>query len=369
VLHVIIIFVVIMEINILRANNGDCIHICFQGTDGKEKNILLDGGKKQTYIFLNEKKKKEDGPLKLLIENFKTAGKIFDLVILTHIDEDHIGGFINWLESDTYAFEMIGEVWFNSGRTIREWLEKGSKVPEIVLDLSASNLTSVPQGVQFEDYLLKHNLWKQELLVAPKVMEFSGLKFTLLSPDKPRLEDLLKLWKAERPDSLTSKKNDHDIPLKVLHEANMTVDEEKWKEDDAVPNGSSLAFILSHQNKDFLFLGDAFPSVVVKTLEDLEYSAENPLDVKIVKVAHHGAESNTSVKLFQMLKSEDFIISTNSKQDNHPHKQLLARLIHCHPKSNIHFNYGELIERIFTKQDRADFPYFKPEKIEAPFKF
>ncbi|MBE8714793.1 ComEC/Rec2 family competence protein [Sphingobacterium hungaricum] len=361
-----------MEIKVLQANNGDAIHITFKDKiTGQERNILIDGGKKQTFQYNNQHKKKTDGPLKLLIDKLRSEKKIFDLVILTHIDEDHIGGFISWIEFEPdQAWKMIGEVWFNSGKVIKNWMNsQHESMPPIIMNINNSNQTSVPQGVQFEDYLNKHKLWNKELFIAGKEKAFHGLSFKFLSPDKQRLEDLLARWNAERPDSLTSKINDHQISLKDHHTNNLKVNDKNFKEDDAVPNGSSFAFILSYNDNDFLFLGDSFPSVIQTSLKTLGYDIENPLPVKLVKISHHGAQSNTSPAVFNSIKSEHFVISTNSKQDNHPHKQLLGRLIDCHPECTIHFNYGELISRIFTEQDYADFPSFKVMPIENPFKF
>ncbi|WP_143009104.1 ComEC/Rec2 family competence protein [Pedobacter terrae] len=360
-----------MEISVLQANNGDAIHITFQDENGQEKNVLIDSGKKQTFQYTNQHKKKADGPLKLLVEKLKSEKKIFDLVILTHIDEDHIGGFISWIEFEPDdAWKMIGEVWFNSGNVIKTWLKTTlPSLPPIIMNISGSRKTSVGQGVQFEEYLNEHKLWNGELFVAGKVRDFYGLNFKFLSPDKERLTDLLEKWKTERPDSLTSKVNDHQISLKDHQVNNLKITDESFKEDDAVPNGSSLAFILSNNGNDFLFLGDSFPSVIKTSLKTFGFDSDNPLPVKLVKISHHGAQSNTSAAVFKSIKSENFIISTNSKQDNHPHKQLLGRLIDCHPECTIHFNYGELIDRIFTKQDHADFSKFKALPIENSFKY
>ncbi|HBX62886.1 MAG TPA: Zn-dependent hydrolase [Flavobacteriaceae bacterium] len=362
-----------MEITVLQANNGDSIHITFEDEKGQERNILIDGGKKQTFQYNNQHKKKTDGPLKNLIDKLKSEQKIFDLIILTHIDEDHIGGFISWIEFEPdEAWKMIGEVWFNSGEVINTWLNsiQESILPPIIMNISNSPQTSVPQGIQFEDYLNKHKLWNKELYIAGRTKDFHGMTFKFLSPDKQRLEDLLLKWKADQPNIQTSGKvNDHQISLKEHHENNQKVTDENFKEDDAVPNGSSLAFILSYMGDDFLFLGDSFPSVVSTSLKTFGFDVDNPLPAKLVKISHHGAQSNTSPAIFKSIKSDQFVISTNSKQDNHPHKQLLGRLIDCHPGCTIYFNYGELIGRIFTKQDYSDFPKFKAVPIVSPFKY
>jgi len=64
-----------MKINFLPAFNGDCILIT---TD--KFNILIDGGMSRTYY-------------RILRDKLEELEQI-DLVILTHIDEDHIAGLI-----------------------------------------------------------------------------------------------------------------------------------------------------------------------------------------------------------------------------------------------------------------------------------
>src|SRR5690349_11402460 len=96
-----------MKLNILKAFNGDAIHIQFnEGT--LVRNILIDGGMPNTYITLKGKKGKEvKGELNLLVEEISNKGQKIDLLILTHIDDDHIGGILRWFEKDLKALELI----------------------------------------------------------------------------------------------------------------------------------------------------------------------------------------------------------------------------------------------------------------------
>jgi glyoxylase-like metal-dependent hydrolase (beta-lactamase superfamily II) len=116
-----------MKINFLKAFNGDCIHISLQNGD-RNKNILIDGGMPNTYVTLKSKKgKAESGALKTLIESLNEKQEKIDLLILTHVDDDHIGGILRWFEKDQNALDMIGQVWFNSGRLIKETFEQDNE--------------------------------------------------------------------------------------------------------------------------------------------------------------------------------------------------------------------------------------------------
>jgi glyoxylase-like metal-dependent hydrolase (beta-lactamase superfamily II) len=92
-----------MYIKLLQAENGDAIHLRVRDKTYKYRNILIDGGKSTAYIFLNSQKKPEDGVLKQFIEQIRTQGEHIDLLILTHVDDDHIGGILKWLEDDMEA--------------------------------------------------------------------------------------------------------------------------------------------------------------------------------------------------------------------------------------------------------------------------
>ena len=111
-----------MKIKFLQAFNGDSIWISY--TKGEEHvNILIDGGTSTTYSYKDKKDGKiKPGDLKVIIEELKSKNQKLDLVILTHIDDDHIDGFLKWFSNDELAIQSIKEVWFNSGKTIKTYL-------------------------------------------------------------------------------------------------------------------------------------------------------------------------------------------------------------------------------------------------------
>jgi len=107
-----------------------------------------------TYMQKNKKGNIEFGELKDIIDLIKERKEIIDLLILTHVDDDHIGGILKWFENDESAYSLIGKVWFNSGRLISEHF-KVEEIEEnlIVLNPSETTDTSIGQGIIFEDYI------------------------------------------------------------------------------------------------------------------------------------------------------------------------------------------------------------------------
>ena len=98
-----------MEINgvtiqMLPAASGDCIYLEFPDPDFR---ILIDGGYAKTYHKY----------LKKFLLNLAAEGKRLNLIVVTHIDNDHINGIKSLLQENGNAKnpQIIGidEIWFN----------------------------------------------------------------------------------------------------------------------------------------------------------------------------------------------------------------------------------------------------------------
>ena len=368
-----------IKIEFLQAEHGDCILISYM-----EKNILIDTGTRNIYYEQNGKNKKY-GVLKKKISNLKLGQKI-DLLIMTHVDNDHIGGVMQWLKKSPKEFKnVIGKVWFNSGKLIHEYLKFEGLIwsdekyemklkdfnyqynrfykNSLKMIFSESAKTSITDGVTFEHKLEEYGLWDRKLIIAGEEYNEFGINFKILSPTKKTLISLLKKWHTEKPDSLTSGSKKLSVKEKQTEDykellKNFNID--KFKEDNTDHNGSSIAFILEIEDKKMLFLADAYPSVICDSLKKLGYSSsDKKLEVEFVKIAHHGSQKNTSIDLLKMIKSDKYIVSTNGQKYGHPNKVIFARLVKQNPKCEIYLNYPKLKDKIFLEDDFKDYPSFK----------
>lgn len=93
----------VMKIDILPAHNGDCILVEYS----PNRYILIDGGYVDTYW--NHLLPK----LNIIAE----AGGVLDVVVVTHIDSDHISGIVKMFEEDELPVR-VGEIWYNGYRHI-----------------------------------------------------------------------------------------------------------------------------------------------------------------------------------------------------------------------------------------------------------
>jgi len=347
-----------MKVKFLEARNGDSILISFSDSDGASRNVLIDGGPPSTYQYKNKKGKYESGALKQELDHIDSI----DLLILTHVDDDHIGGILQWFSKDPDAKNKVKKVWFNSGQLISERF-KGALIEgnSIVLKDTSSLDTSIKQGISFEEYISSHAIWERAIIDASKNVTLFGLKFQFLSPDDEKLRLLLKKWKKEDPNLDTATSDDYSVSLKDHISADL------FKEDKSIHNGSSIAFIITFNGKNLVFLGDAHPRLVEQSLTDLGYSPENKLEAEFVKVSHHGSKSNTSYELLNLIETHKYIISSNGAIHNLPHKQCLARIINHNNSAELYFNYSEKPNEIFSTQDLVDFSSFKIFPIVSEF--
>lgn len=351
-----------MRTQFLPAVNGDAIWINFFGEDGQTKNIIIDGGTSDTYCQKDKKGKIIFGALAEAIEFIRDKEQKIDLLILTHVDNDHIQGLTTWFENDPLATDLIGTVLFNSGQLIFDYFKK----PDILenhLKLTPSYLTDtgIEEGVTFEKKIKKAKIWTEKLVKVGQTIDFYGVQLRILSPDDSGLEALLTKWSDEAPESITSRATDYK-PSLLSH-----LETDRFSKDRSVHNGSSIAFILTYKTKHMLFLADAHPDKIIKGLKNFGFSEDNKLQCEFVKMAHHGSKYNTKKELLRLFEAPIYVISSDGSGSALPHKQCLARLIDEKKSLSLYFNYDHLADEIFSRDDLAAFPNLKILPITHEF--
>ena len=279
-------------------------------------------------------------------------------MILTHIDEDHICGLIELVESDKSNREKIKELWFNSPKSIEV---KETK------DIAVSSA----QAVLFHDILEKYEVptknniclvdekSKQEYLIN------NDIKLHLLSPTSYELSELRRKHPANKEPKKcrinkaswsANETNDYrETPLNQIDISSI-----EFGKSGNVYNNSSIAFLLEHESKKYLFLADAKIETINQSLMALGYSEENRLLVEFVKLSHHGSRNNINSDFLDIVKTDNFITLTDGKseQNKHPNKDIFS-LILQHDKRDKHinfiFNYEEVAINILTESDAKEY--------------
>jgi len=350
-----------MKIKFLKAENGDSILINLKDIDGIPRNILVDGGKEATYFS----RKRRVGSLKKEIDNIKLRQEVIDLLILSHIDNDHIEGLLRWFELDKKAPEYINEVWFNSGKAIAKYLKQPENEDLNLYLADGSNVyTGVDEGIEFEEFLKKHELSRDGVIKKNAQWEGFGLTIKVLTPTHEQLEELLELYHEETADPIYTGKREKDWAKNIkdiISEENLP--SFRFKQDRSEKNGSSITSLITYKNKKFLLMADSHPKAVCKSLEDLGYSKINPVKVEFMQVSHHGSKANNNKELFDLIETDNYIISTNSSGHGHPHKKTISRIIAKNPNASIYTNYEFVSENILTEDDINDYPNLKVKLI------
>jgi len=318
------------RLEVLPARYGDCLWIEY-GDEGHPYRVLIDGGAPGVY----------KRALKPRIQKVPDNERNFELLVVTHVDYDHIRGIIE-LALDEKTPYAAKDVWFNG------WRHLPSDDP---------SLLAGKHGEQLTDLLLSNgDNWNQtgfdgKAVVVPddaphpQIPLDGGAVLTLLAPTVLTLRDLRKDWRKSTEDinitpeeleekrkegkfKLLGKKKTPDVPSLLAAE---------FEEDDSAANGSSIAFLLEYGQLRLLFAGDAHPSTLVETIGRL---GDGRLKIGACKLPHHGSRGSVSTDLIKALDCPAYIFSSNGDQFEHPHPEAVARVIaHGGEEPELIFNY------------------------------
>jgi len=317
-----------MTIKFLKVKCGDSILINFKDDKGVSRNLVIDTGHHRKNIYPNFFQEVE----KIIERNEK-----IDLLVLTHRDDDHIGGIWKLLNNKDFNFlSYIEEVWLNHSLKLS----------------SASSKISIGKAVDLKELLQASKKCPTDPVTTEMSShEFYGARLIILSPDKKSYDKEVKNFEKEEKNRKISKRvSDHNKSIATI-ETIMT----DFKEDTSISNGSSIALLLEYKNKKGLLLADAHPSVIIKTLKQLGYSKDNKIKTDFLKVSHHGGKFNTSLELLSTIDCQHFIFSTNGKNGyNLPNKETIVRIIK-NPERSI----GKKIYIYFTEHDKVLEEIFK----------
>ena len=351
-----------VKIRFLKAHHGDCILVTLTDQQIIQR-ILIDGGPSYTFKP-RQLGDQRDGDLKKVLEQLRANNQKIDLVILTHIDDDHIGGLIKAFEDPNSLSKIALKVIFNSYQLIHEDFNKTIDINNNILgNFTLNNKTSVKQGDTLEKFLELNNIWDKRIYKQLDEYNLKKGKIKFLSPNETELKKLLVKWEKEIESPFTS---EHKTDWEKTYQELLEIDE--FVEDDSITNGSSVSFILEIDDKNYVFLGDAYPSTILEGLKKIGYDESNPLIAEMIKISHHGSKKNTSIELLKSLRSKCFVISTNGSRHGLPNKVTLARVHSEISDAIIYFNYPMIMEKIYNKKELNELDW-RVSGLEEELKF
>jgi beta-lactamase superfamily II metal-dependent hydrolase len=328
------------RVEMLPALYGDALWIEYGAGDQKRR-MLIDGGPIGAYGALEKK-------LKTLPEGNKRV----ELVVITHVDTDHIEGLIRLLgiRRSKWLLEPRA-IWFNGWKHLQGSGVLGGKQGDFLSAL-----------IDQRDPASWNPQFNGKAVVADadgpppvKILDdgFSrGMKLTLLSPFVEKLRKMADAWAKDvrgkhlpgdlekALEQLFAVKKYHAEGVLGGQPETVQVLAGQLKIDQSVANGASIAFLAEFGGKSCLFLGDAHPDVICESLKKLIPSGQKRLKVDAVKIPHHGSRHNLSLDLMDLIDARHFLISTNGALFEHPDQEAIEAVIQSSlQKPVLWFNY------------------------------
>ncbi|MGY0193682.1 ComEC/Rec2 family competence protein [Leptothrix sp. BB-4] len=307
-----------ITLDVLPASFGDALLLrCPVGK--RTWTLLMDTGPDETWPALRKR---------LMTLPLQADGtRWIDLLVVSHIDHDHIGSVAKMLDDRELAL-AFGDVWFNAPPNLPR--PRGAVEGAALARLLGSGRPGLPWN----------RTWAGQPVVTPAIgggvqLGGKGLPtLTLLSPSPDRLTRLWPAWEAElakvaaRTAETPASKAGPPAAVTPLPNDLATLAARRTPNDASAPNGSSIAFLLEHQGASVLLGADAVPGTMEPALDALlKRRGLERLAVDAIKLSHHGSRANVTAALLSKLDSPNAIVSTDNKIFNHPDDEALARVV------------------------------------------
>ncbi len=326
-------------------------------------------------------------------------GKRIDLLVVTHIDNDHIAGVCVLLKKVPDL--QIGKILFNcyhrpktdvsivlSDKQVEVLEELKRRLP--LNEISADGKVNAKEAVLLSEIILKNKSWNaawicEEVVAGQDILLDGGYgKITLLSPLREDLNALESQFKKEfwlKFFNKHSKKYnaDEEIYELLLRLWEITIIEECaskvtftkptkesfLKAADAkvlpisLPNRCSIALVYEYNSHRFLLMGDADPEIVTESLKK-NMVGEAPFMMDLIKVSHHGSSHSTTRELLEITDSNHFYFTGGNKGER-PSLETLSRIIteplNGQEKRVLHFNRkNTVLKDLCSMPELGEFP-------------
>jgi hypothetical protein len=306
----------LLKLHVIQAEHGDCLIIEY-GSSSKPRYILVDGGPETIY----------NDHLRDQLKKTGTKSGNLDLVISSHIDEDHIIGLVDFLaELRQQRAEALPEivtvnaVWHNSfSKTIGEGNDMEARLKTLETKSAINNMMSftagavkgIAEGSQLRSAANELGIplnpgFPNDLVCvddAPDTISYGNLNLHIVGPTKKSLENLREEW-------LKWFSRYKDIRLTASPSVSAMIDQ-------SVPNLSSVMVLAEADGKKILLTGDGRGDHLLQGLRQANIiSPKENLHVDVLKVSHHGSNRNATRELFKTIIADKYIISANGKYGN-----------------------------------------------------
>lgn len=301
-----------IRIEMLPARHGDALLVSY-GPELRYR-MLIDAGPAPAWEKIRP----------LIDAGIPPDRRVVDLLVITHVDTDHIEGVLKLLHGDQAIDLTFGDIWFNdydhlmNDRPVDRGGIQGAYLGAL-LSTRPWNLAWDRQAVRLYDD------GSSPAFGASGTDFETSETFTLLSPTRAKAQRMAKEWSAAC--SLKGLPL-HDVD-KVLAELELDAryrggvdvpnEPRPVGKDGSAPNGSSIAFLFESGGRSVLFTGDAHAQVLADSIGRLCAERKVPrLRLDAFKLSHHGSRGNINQNLLNVIDCDTFLVSTNGDSFKHP---------------------------------------------------
>jgi beta-lactamase superfamily II metal-dependent hydrolase len=304
------------KLHVVQAQFGDSLILEF-GTAKKPRYVLIDGGPPGNYA----------ADLEPALNEIVGRNGTLDLVLLSHIDNDHIIGVLDLfsgIEEDDVSHRkrrvQVAGLWHNSfERTIDHAGEITQRMQTLVMMAGAANL-AMPLAMDAFYGVREGNrlrLMTQKLKIpvnkdfkngpimveaAKQVIKLGPLELRIAGPNKANLKALHDEW-LEWLDKVEEKISSDPAAAAAMA-------------DRSIPNLSSIVVLAKCNGRTLLLTGDARGDHILNGLKAAGLAKGRKIHVDVLKVQHHGSDRNASRGFFDAVTANTYVISANGKYGN-----------------------------------------------------
>jgi beta-lactamase superfamily II metal-dependent hydrolase len=340
-----------MRYEFLPAFKGDSFLI-HGGSDDEPVLILIDGGPSGTY---------EDHLRTRLMELRDERGLdeaeplVIDLVVVSHVDDDHINGIIDLLEEmrsramagEPPLFEVHG-LWHNSFDELLGTDEVTAEAAQFgaasfaPLTADADDQEEFDAGLILQSVSQGHmlrELARSDELQIPINEGFDGLVQTTTGEVTERELGGIKLTIiGPRSEELAELQEEHDAWLKAQKAKGNPITPGSILQsltDESVANLSSIVLLAERDGRKALLTGDARSDFVLKGLEEIGLvEPGGGLEVDLLKMPHHGSDRNVDEEFLERVTAPAYLFTGNGEHGN-PERETFRMLAEARPDAEM----------------------------------
>jgi len=352
-----------MKLQIFRSLSGDCVLLTSPGG----KRILADGGMPDAYT----------DHIATPLGALRKADIELDVLYVSHIDRDHIGGVLRMLDIETEwrVFDHMtdkGKTW-SKPKSVRPPIARkiwhnaffdtiqqtkavnlGTAGLSQILNSAATTLSAANNtagaayarllALSVGDAIAVNWRIGDGQLGIPLNPEYDGgfmvrggdqisigdLTITVISPSAKELRELKKTWidwlqDNQKELSRLRRQQKRDIDRLDSSSADQVVDLARTlalrvEPDVTPPNLASLVLLVECDGRRILLSGDAGDLTILEALEEAGLMDDDGgIDLDVLKVPHHGAHNSFSEDFVRRVRAKHYIFCGDGEHDNPEH--------------------------------------------------